>query len=119
MSKLQSLIANSCATYDRDGMCLLETGANGDRTCVYFREYGGRCSYAENCVIPGDPKIEAIYWAERGAGLTGDICDRCNELFERKSNRQIYCSKCGSEVDKEKRRKRDCEYRERKRRFKD
>jgi hypothetical protein len=119
MNKLQSFVSANCATYDGDGKCLLETGANGDRTCVYFREYGGRCSYAENCVIPGDHKVEVLYWAERGVTVSGDFCDSCQQPFERKSNRQRYCKKCGEFAEKENRRKRDQEYKERKRRFKD
>lgn len=119
MNNFQRFITNNCATFDSDGKCHLETGANGDQTCVYFREYGGRCSYAENCVIPGDHNIEVLYWAERGIALTGDICDKCSQPFERTSNRQRYCKKCGEFVERENRRKRDREYKERKRRFKD
>lgn len=104
MNKLQKLIASSCATYDRDGKCLLERGANGDRTCVYFRDHGGRCSYAENCVIPGDAKIESLYWAERGITLSGDYCEMCKTPYERKSNRQKYCEGCSAEVRKKKQR---------------
>jgi hypothetical protein len=119
MNKLQRFVADNCATYDGEGKCHLETGAYGDRTCVYFREHGGRCSYAENCVIPGDHSIEVLYWSERGVTMAGDICESCQQPFERKSNRQKYCNKCGELAEREKRRERDREYKARKRRFKD
>lgn len=104
MNKLRRFVSDNCATYDSDGQCLLETGANGDRTCVYFREHGGKCSYAENCVIPGDHKVEVLYWAERGITVSGDFCDNCQRPFERKSNRQKYCGPCAEEIRKKKQR---------------
>ncbi|QIZ08491.1 hypothetical protein HFZ78_18730 [Priestia megaterium] len=119
MTDLQRLIKNKCATYDDKGNCYLETGANSDKTCVYFREQGGRCTYAEQSVIPDDAKIEASYLAERGVKTPANFCDSCLEPFERKSNRQRYCKKCGEFAEKENRRNRDREYKERKRRFKD
>lgn len=119
MNDLQRLIKTSCAIYNGEGKCYLETGTNSDRTCVYFRPHGGRCTYAEQSVIPADAKVEALYWAERGVKLAGDFCEMCNQPFERKSNRQVYCKKCGELAEKENRRQRDREYKERKRRFKD
>jgi hypothetical protein len=119
MNDLQRLIKNKCATYEDKGNCHLETGANGDRTCVYFREQGGRCSYAEQSVIPNDAKVESLYLAELGVKVSGDFCDACLQPIERKSNRQRFCKKCGELAEKENRRQRDREYKERKRRFKD
>jgi hypothetical protein len=117
MNDLQRLIKTTCATYDDKGLCYLETGSNGDRTCVYFRELGGRCSHAENSVIPNDSKVETLYWAERGVKVTRNVCEICLQPIERTSNRQRYCKKCGSLSEIENRRKRDREYKARKRRF--
>jgi hypothetical protein len=119
MNDLQRLIKNSCASFEKDGNCHLETGSNGDRTCVYWRPHGGRCTYAENSVIPANKNVEVLYWAERGIKVAGDYCDSCLQPIERKSNRQKYCKKCGEQAEKESRRERDREYKERKRRFKD
>lgn len=108
---VQRLIQKSCATHYRNDQCLLETSEN-DCTCVYFTENNRRCSYFENSVLPGDKSLEFRYWAERGQEINnGTICNRCNELFEKRSNRQKYCDSCRSIIRNQQQRKYNREYR--------
>lgn len=114
MNNFTRFISQSCATYDSDGNCHLETNVNGDRTCVYFREQGGRCLYAENFVIPGNERIEMQYWLERGLAQWNEgakTCKSCNQLFKPTGNRQAYCTTCGQERARKKRNERNREYR--------
>jgi hypothetical protein len=118
-SEIQSFIKRNCATHSHDDKCLLETAPH-DSTCVYFRkEDDGQCAYFENMVLPGGYDLYLRYWMALGNNEkpSGHFCERCNERYERTSNRQRFCVKCGAEVKKENRRRRDAKYRDRKRRL--
>lgn len=106
---LQKLARDQCATYDRDGLCLLERG--GCRTCLYFRDDVElpRCPYFENSVLPGVDTLHARYWNAFGSASDGKTCDRCGELFEAK-RRQRYCADCKKEAERESRRRRNQRY---------
>jgi hypothetical protein len=104
----------NCATFNTatDSDCLRDT------TCVYFQDGGGRCSYYENCVLPASEELTARYWNALGnVDLNTDYCERCRDPYEKQSNAQKYCAKCKAEVSREQKRKRDREYRARKRRI--
>ncbi|MFD1955828.1 cysteine-rich VLP protein [Paenibacillus thailandensis] len=109
MNRLQSLAKRQCATFDTstEDRCLL------DCQCVFFGQSGGRCRYFEEGVLPTDPKLERAYRIERGlADGKEDVCRKCSSPFERKSNRQIYCTGCGVEAARKARNKRARKYRE-------
>ncbi|GGH85141.1 hypothetical protein JOD43_003909 [Pullulanibacillus pueri] len=100
---LQKHVESHCATYNRDGKCHLETSP-GCNQCPFFREGDGfgRCAYFENAVLPADDKLKARYWQAFGAAYWGDkpnaVCKRCEQPYERKSNRQVYCESCAAQV---------------------
>jgi len=101
--KIQALVKDSCANYDDNGLCLLETGPDGCRTCGYFRstDYAyNRCRYFETAVLPADPALESEYRRGLDAlyGIVGTTpthrCARCHEPFVKRSNSAKYCSDC-------------------------
>jgi hypothetical protein len=104
MKDLKKYVEKSCANYDSDGKCLLET-STGDRTCFYFQDGFKRCPYAESCVIPADPDLEIRYMAALNSDQDGTaFCSRCKSRFN-KRGRAIYCEKCREQVRKETKRK--------------
>ncbi len=111
INDIQRLARNQCATFNAatDSDCLR------DCQCIYFRAEGGRCSYFENCVLAGNEALHARYWNALGnTDVSADYCVNCREPYERKSN-QRYCTDCGKKIAHEKKKKRDREYRARKR----
>ncbi|MED4082011.1 hypothetical protein P4637_11960 [Halalkalibacterium halodurans] len=86
-----------------------------DGPCRYFNEKG-RCAYLETAVLPSDEALQARYWNAIRGDAQLVYCAYCGEPYERKSNAQKYCRKCGPFVEREMRRLRDREYRQRKRR---
>jgi Cysteine-rich VLP len=112
--KIQSHVKSLCANYDADGLCLLETSPDGCRTCGYWRSNGyeyNRCHYFETAVLPADKALETAY--RRGLntlyGIVGtrvsQRCARCNEPFEKRSNRAKYCDDCRELVHRDQKRK--------------
>ncbi|ADC48960.1 hypothetical protein BpOF4_04480 [Alkalihalophilus pseudofirmus OF4] len=113
-TEIQRQVKSECATYAGNGRCLL------DRQCPFFGagESFIRCSYYENCVMPGDESLTARYWNALGNSESlADYCESCKQPFQKRSNAQKYCSSCQSKINAEQRRKRDREYRARKRRI--
>lgn len=111
-SRLQTLARRQCATFDTatQDRCLL------DCSCVFFRQEYGRCHYFEAGVLPSNPELERKYRLERGlSDEKKDVCRTCAAPFERKSNRQVYCEKCGAERIRRARNKRAREHRATKR----
>lgn len=108
--KVAEYIKRNCATYDKDGLCLLETDSNGGRLCPLIYELGKTCKYAETSVLPADPDIEALYNAGK-QGAIGDTCERCNKPYKRTSNRQKRCRACAQEVRRNKRIQYNAKYR--------
>lgn len=101
--KIQALVRDSCANYDADGLCLLETSPDGCRTCRYWRSNGyeyNRCHYFETAVLPADQALENEYRRGLDAlyGIVGTTpthrCARCGDTFVRRSNRAKYCDDC-------------------------
>ncbi len=109
---LQKLARNQCATYDRDGLCLLERG--GCRTCLYFRDDVElpRCPYFENSVLPGVDTLHARYWRLFNADGSGKYCAEpsCSNVFEPNSNAQKYCGECRERRQKEQRKRENQRY---------
>lgn len=104
INEVSDYIAEKCANYDQNGLCLLETISSGGRICPLFQDIGKKCSYAENAVLPGDDRIEAIYYAGRAGKANKDYCERCQEQFKRTSPRQIRCKSCAESVRRNARR---------------
>lgn len=102
-AKVQEYVKSHCANYDRDGLCLLQTSESGVRLCPIFYEIGKKCNYATTSVLPGDAQIEALYNVGKTGAVGGNHCERCNESFQRTSNRQKFCPKCAEEVRKNRR----------------
>lgn len=108
--KVKAYIKSNCASYDRGGLCHIETDSSGNRLCPLIYELGKTCNYAETSVIPGDPVIEALYNAgKEGASSKVDTCERCKTPIIRTSNRQKYCKPCADSVRKNKRVQYDAE----------
>ena len=99
-SETMRLVEQTCANYG-DGHCLIL-----DRPCVYQNDTTNlrRCGYFEEAVLPGNPILEAKYHAARGQVDNRPRCESCGDPFERKSNRQKYCSECAVEIRKQKQR---------------
>lgn len=120
--RLQALARQSCAAFVGTNGC--RYAPNGQPRCVWFRddpqarpfiEAGTmQCQYFEWYVLPANPALEARYWNREDNSTK---CARCRQPFVKKSNRQKYCSSCRSEAERMARRRRDAEYRARKRRF--
>lgn len=119
--KTRKLARDSCASYV-DGGCVFEP--LGRISCVYERNYDKlayRCGYFETSVLPSDKLLESRYHDEVVNGDSNNEvirCESCGKGYERTSNRQKYCVACRSEVQRDQRRKRDADYRDRKRRSK-
>lgn len=75
----RKIVEQQCANYDRNGHCLLET-FEGSTICPVYYGLGARCKYFDSCVSPSESM--------------GVKCERCNQPYERRSNRQKYCSNC-------------------------
>jgi hypothetical protein len=110
--KVQSLVKESCANYDTDGLCLLE-GPDGCRVCRYWRSNGherNRCRYFETAVLPADPSLENEYRRELDAlssiaeTITTHRCARCGDTFVKRSNRAKFCDDCRAIVRRDQKR---------------
>ncbi|GIN10245.1 hypothetical protein J26TS2_01120 [Shouchella clausii] len=78
----------NCATYNgHNGTCYVT-----DADC---KPLG--CPYFERAVLPTDGALEMRYWQARGA-VYNDMptCVQCGQVYQRKSNRQKYCSDCAA-----------------------
>lgn len=125
MGNILAFAREQCANHLARGpwgiqdFCLLEPAP--DFRC-FFTKKGARlprCRYYEESVLPADPKLEALYWAERKAEAGGYVlsdqarklvvdaaavkatCARCGREFTPTSNRQRYCSVCSKEAKRE------------------
>ncbi|OMC80924.1 hypothetical protein BK130_16510 [Viridibacillus sp. FSL H8-0123] len=95
--KVTKYIETTCANHAGNGHCLLETTCGGSTICPFFHDVGFRCKYAEQSVLPGNTEVQAIYMQSKGqASVNTSNCKRCNSSYQRKSNRQKYCSDCSS-----------------------
>ena len=106
---LSRLVANECANH-LDGMCLpkdkpcnwYETDINPDTGARYpFGDKGITCPYFLKAVLPGNKRLEALYFAflddydsKRSLNIVTDCCKRCGAPIVKASNRQKYCAKC-------------------------
>lgn len=119
---IQKQVKEQCSNYDKNGLCLLETGAGGCRSCPFFNgEIGDklpRCSYYENAVLTADEKLKARYWQSFGLSYWNEgnndmkVCKRCENPFDPgKHNRRQYCDECREIQRKENRNRRMREYR--------
>lgn len=105
-SKVKRYIAANCASYDKNGLCHMETDSSGGRLCPLFFNLGKKCNFAETSVIPGEPEIESLYYAgKQSANVNLINCEDCSTQFERTSNRQIRCPKCAKAKRVERQRK--------------
>jgi len=130
VASVRELCANHLSRGPRgiQGYCLLEW-TEGHR-CVFATETDSlpRCRYFEEAVLPDDPRLEALYHAERRAAAVGYEltkqqrnlvmeeaaargkprvnCSRCGEMFLANSNRQKMCEGCRKEVRREQSRER-------------
>ncbi|BDG59914.1 cysteine-rich VLP domain-containing protein [Caldinitratiruptor microaerophilus] len=107
---VKGLVAEVCANFSGPDRCL-----PADAPCRYFAPPEGRlprCRWFEQAVLPLDPQLEKLYWAERKADAEGrqlsrrereaalaitvlrGQCERCGTAFDRRSNRQRYCPAC-------------------------
>lgn len=119
------LVKAQCAYHDNESngtrnYCATEE--TPDHQCIYFYNdaddyYAIRCKYFEECVLPLNKELEAIYWAkikasESNKELTSKeikeikensgvkFCTKCKSKFKPTSNRQRHCSKCKKENQK-------------------
>lgn len=108
---IKRTVTNQCANYDRDGQCLL------DRPCPYFNdddENLSRCSYFENCVLPGDDSLKTRYWSAFGLAIWNEnakVCQRCEQPFQPDRPKQRLCSDCRDIQRRERQRERARRYR--------
>lgn len=120
---IQSLVRLQCAYHDnlsnevKNYCCTEETP---DHQCIYYYNDADdyfiiRCKFFEECVLPLDKELEAVYWAtikaeETHQELTHEEiqeikeqhsdtkpCLKCKGKFKPSSNRQKYCDKCKKE----------------------
>jgi len=124
INDIRKQVTEQCANYDKEGLCLLETGAGGCRRCPFFNGQKGdklpRCLYYENAVLPDDEKLKARYWQSFGLAYWGDkregtlkACKRCENPFDPgESPKRQYCDECREQQRKEKRNKRMRDYRQ-------
>jgi hypothetical protein len=124
---IQGLTKEQCAYHENNynghlNFCL--TGECPDNKCIYFYDskddyYFIRCKYFEECVLPLDKQLEAIYYAKIEAEknkkqLTNKEieeikiknkvtieCLKCKKEFKPTSNRQKYCNKCKKDNQKD------------------
>lgn len=75
----RKLVEQRCANYDKNGHCLLQT-FECSTVCPVYYGLSAKCCYFEKSVCPST-KI-------------GAVCERCKNTFERRSNRQKYCTDC-------------------------
>jgi Cysteine-rich VLP len=99
-SRLGRLARKNCANYSagnclmaRCGKCVVEIETDGlpANVCPYFMKF----------VLPADPALmdEYLEYFPRDYPLKNDRprlkpCDRCGELFEKRSNAAKYCDHC-------------------------
>lgn len=116
LSKIKSLIANECASYDRVAhgihhYCCHEP--NSTKQCLYLAEDNNRrCKYFEEAILPLDPQLIAIYSADMKAQVSGydltryqkklitdaikreAVCPICGRVFSPVTRRQKLCQSC-------------------------
>jgi hypothetical protein len=101
-SRLARLARNNCANY-KDGACEIQRC----RQCIVEIETDGLpgnvCPYFIKFVLPADPALMGEYldYFPRDYPLKNDRsslkpCERCGELFEKRSNAAKYCPTCRS-----------------------
>jgi hypothetical protein len=72
MKTLLQLVRQECANHDneshkiKDYCCISKTD---DHKCIYVLDENSRCGYFEECVLPLDKELEAIYYAEKKAQI--------------------------------------------------
>lgn len=117
---VKGLVADVCANFSAPDRCL-----PADAPCRYFAPPGGRlprCKWFEEAVLPLDPQLEKLYWAERKADAEGrqlsrrereaalaitvlrGQCEKCGNAFDRTSNRQRFCPGCARAAERERKR---------------
>lgn len=105
---VKSLVRRECANFNyEDSFCF-----QVDCKCRFYAEQildeDGksipiRCKYFERGVLPLDPKLECDYRLERKLGIDENVdrCEYCGDYIRKSSNRQKYCDKCKSLIQKE------------------
>lgn len=114
----KQLAKKECANW-YDDICLMT-----DRPCrvinpAYSSVHDGciDCDWFVQAVLPLEPELQKAYWheifrEECDAGEGWKECLRCHKLFVPGSNRQQYCSECGSSVSRASNRERQRRFRE-------
>ncbi|MGD6964064.1 cysteine-rich VLP protein [Fictibacillus phosphorivorans] len=110
LPKVRKLVKSTCATYAGNDRCLY------DHLCGYMHDRYGtayRCPYFESSVLPNDKALEDAYLTHHGEKVAGGaVCAVCSATFERKSNRQKYCSTaCSRQAERHKAKQRMKDYR--------
>lgn len=111
-SRLGRLARKNCANYSagnclmaRCGKCVVEIETDGlpANVCPYFMKF----------VLPADPALmdEYLEYFPRDYPLKNDRprlkpCERCGELFEKRSNAAKYCDHCRKVNERDKARTR-------------
>ncbi|MEW5953284.1 MAG: hypothetical protein AB1815_05945 [Bacillota bacterium] len=121
---LKSLVADECANHSRECNGIQNhCCTRKDNLCVFSHGDAPRCKYFEDCVLPLNKKLEAVYLAEAKAATGGysltklqrklvieDVawagksqvdCARCGKPFPAKSSRRQHCDKCKPLVSRE------------------
>lgn len=99
-SRLARLARNNCANYD-GGKCLIMPGGQCVLEIETDRLPANVCPYFMQSVLPADSKLMGEYldYFPRDYPLKNDRpslkpCERCGELFEKRSNAAKYCDHC-------------------------
>lgn len=77
-----------------------------------IRDGGVNCDYFLEAVLPANENLHTRVWAEIRRALDEPVdeptkaCVKCGKAFIPNGNRQKYCSVCGAEAEKQKRRER-------------
>ena len=123
LRSIKQLTQKECANYF-NGVCLPT-----DRPChvinpAYLKIRDGvvDCDYSLSAVLPLQPELNTVVWHEilREDDQTGECwkeCARCHKPFIPVSNRQQYCTNCGTVAKQIRSRKKQRRYRARKKRL--
>jgi phage FluMu protein Com len=122
---VQRMVQQHCANCHSGDRCFY--APLGQSKCFYFRELDKgeqvqRCRYFEEAVLGNNAALEAEYSRKLSLYLGAEPhqknqrrCAKCGKLFEKTSNRNIYCPTCKSVAARESATRRKRIYRQRQR----
>jgi len=115
LSKIKILITKECANHDRTANGITNSccqGPENSKQCIYFLDNEDpRCKYFEEAVLPLEPELTAVYYAEIKARADGfELNKYQKKLVMDAIKLEAKCQECGKVFNPSSRRQKTCDY---------